>query len=171
MRTRRHNQKGNPPTPACGGVTWRVRQMASPFFFSFFLRVTNPVRGGAGGGEAQTHQRISGAFGASTSTPRGFDDARDVFQNGSRSARTCRRGLKETEDGLKTVQRAPRRSLEGLKKQNHRLWNCFSMICPFSLFRIEGASRDSRETPRTGPRLSKRAAKRPRGFPRWSQGS
>ena len=124
-----------------------------------------------GSGGAQTHQRISGAFGASTSTPRGFDDARDVFQNGSRSARTCRRGLKETEDGLKTVQRAPRRSLEGLKKQNHRLWNCFSMICPFSLFRIEGASRDSRETPRTGPRLSKRAARRPRGFPRWSQGS
>ena len=61
-----------------------------------------------GSGGAQTHQRISGAFGASTSTPRGFDYARDVFQNGSRSAPTCRRGLKDTQDGLKTVSEDPK---------------------------------------------------------------
>ena len=97
--------------PRLSGVTWRVRWMAAPFPVSLSPGVKNPVRGGA-----RTHQRTSGAFGASTSTLCGFDDAQDAFQNGSRRAPTCRRGLKETQDGLKTVSEGPKTLRRGPKE-------------------------------------------------------
>ena len=76
-----------------GGVTWRVRQMASPFFFSFFLRVTNPVRGGAGGRHKPTNVSLGLSEPphplpvASTMLEMSFRTAQEVLEHAEEASR------------------------------------------------------------------------------------